>query len=166
MKELKKAIELWSKNQYKEAYQILEAILSEDPNHIETLELLGHILDEEALNKPLNQDLLFEKAKLCYERILDLNPNQIQANIDLADYYKRNKEFNKALQFYNKSIVLICSKINLDESLKDDLKDVYREMIFLLEEMGDVVQLKSCLEKALELFPESNFFTSIQLKYV
>ena len=162
-KRIKKTIEFWAENKYQEAYQCIENLLSDNPNHIVALGLMGNILDEEALKNADNQNVLFDKARLCYEKVLKLSPKHIQANIDLGDYWKRKKDYKKALQLYNKSIQLIC--MSGEDDLKDDLKDVYCEKILLLEEIGDIKRLMVSLEKAVELFPDSKLLISLHKKY-
>jgi tetratricopeptide (TPR) repeat protein len=114
-------------------------------------------LDEEALSLNAGQEILFAKAKRCYEKILAIQPDHPQTIIDLGDFWRRKKNYDNALKFYDKAIRLLHCEV-LDISTQDDLKDIYHEKLLILEEMGNNSEYKKTLNEAKLYFPESKLF--------
>lgn len=157
---LQEVVQLWAKDDYRSALNALEVILEKCPDTIEALSLMGHILDEQALNQGAGQELLFAKARRCYEKILTLLPDHPQTTIDLGDFWRRKKKYDNALEFYDKAIRLLHCE-DFDSSTKDDLKDVYHEKLLILEEIGNYSEYKKTLNKAKIFFPNSKLFQKL-----
>ncbi len=162
-KKLQEILEFWAKDDYVSAYKILDLILEKYPENIDALSLMGHLLDEQALSQKIRQDFLFEKARRCYEKILFLHPDDLQATIDLGDFWNRKKKYENALFFYDKAISIFkCG--GGDVSAKEDMIYVYYEKLLILEKIGRYNAYKKNISEAQMFFPDSELLKKLKFK--
>ncbi len=93
-------------------------------------------------------------ARQCYEKILRQDPLHAGALVDLGDYWERRRNFDSALELYDKAIALLRGKICGE--CPDELEYAYHVKICLLEETGRPEEAERCLREALRLCPDSD----------
>lgn len=91
-----------------------------------------------------------ESEKL-YKQVLQINPNSVESQLELARIYARQRRIDLAKDFYNKYL----------EKVKDNA-DVYKEMAMLYESIGDNIQSVKSIEIASSISPD-NIQTSFEL---
>lgn len=113
---------------------------------------------------PINNEYsIFEIAKIrqiqgndnesekLYKQVLQINPNSVTSQLELARIYARQRRIELAKEFYNKYL----------EQVKDNA-DVYKEMAMLYESIGDNIQSVKNIEKASSISP-NDIQTSFEL---
>ena len=113
---------------------------------------------------PINNEYsIFEIAKIkqmqgndnesekLYKQVLQINPNSVESQLELARIYARQRRIDLAKEFYNKYL----------EKVKDNA-DVYKEMAMLYESIGDNIQSVKSIEIASSISPD-NIQTSFEL---
>lgn len=97
---------LMQQESYQEAEQSVKQYLEYNPSNVEGLLLAGTIY-EKLLSTEKSDSSYFIKQKKVYERILQINPNHVQANYNLGiAYYNRGVTLvNGAAQNYEIDIV-------------------------------------------------------------
>ena len=113
---------------------------------------------------PINNEYsIFEIAKIrqiqgndnesekLYKQVLQINPNSVTSQLELARIYTRQRRIELAKEFYNKYL----------EQVKDNA-DVYKEMAMLYESIGDNIQSVNSIEKASSISPD-DIQTSFEL---
>ncbi len=162
---IQEAMEYWALNDYKKAYQCLDNILEKFPDNINALGVKGSMLEDEGLNSDANQDLLFDKARQCYERVLKINPMHLQAIIDLGDYWRRKDANHNALEMYQKAI-LVWENYKHDDVYIEDIIDVHHEILSILEELEEFDNLKLFIKQAIKFAPDSDCIIGFKDKYL
>ena len=97
---------------------------------------------------PINNEYsIFEIAKIkqiqgndnesekLYKQVLQINPDSVESQLELARIYARQRRIDLAKEFYNKYL----------EKVKDNA-DVYKEMAMLYESIGDNIQSVKSIE--------------------
>lgn len=105
---------------------------------------------------PINNEYsIFEIAKIkqiqgndnesekLYKQVLQINPNSVESQLELARIYARQRRIDLAKEFYNKYL----------EKIKDNA-DVYKEMAMLFESIGDNIQSVKNIEFASSISPD------------
>lgn len=113
---------------------------------------------------PINNEYsIFEIAKIkqmqgndnesekLYKQVLQINPNSVESQLELARIYARQRRIDLAKEFYNKYL----------EKVKDNA-DVYKEMAMLYESIGDNIQSVKSIEIASSISPD-NIQTAFEL---
>lgn len=101
-----RAWELGLQGQYDAAVDILDTVLEKVPRDIESLRMKGNLLELKAMDllehsaRKLTSSQDYLAARRCYEKILDLDPRNVTAHIDLGDHYKNLGAKDKALDYY------------------------------------------------------------------
>jgi tetratricopeptide (TPR) repeat protein len=119
----------------------LQNLLKATPEDIQALRLKGNVLEMRALDRAQysSQKLVRSRdyidARLCYEKILALDPDNTLALIDLGDHYRHLGAFGKATTFYERAIVLL-SKGKSSWSRRDEAEEVFERTIQLYRELG------------------------------
>ena len=168
---LQKIFELAYKNHEKEnfheAKDYYNQILEIEPNHFQSLALLGALflqIKEFDLAKPLlekvvqidpnnldannNLGIIFKelgepkKAIKFYEKVIEINPNYIHAKINLGIVHQDLGDFKKAVSCYEKAI-----EINPNHA------ETHNNLGALFQDLGDFKKAVSCYEKAIEINP-------------
>ena len=168
---LQKIFELAFKNHEKknfyEAKNYYNQILEIEPNHFQSLALLG------ALFLQIKE---FDLAKPLLEKVVQIDPNNLDANNNLGIIFKELGESKKAIKFYEKAIEInpnyIHAKINLGIAHQDlgDFKkavssyekaieinpnyaETHNNLGALFQDLGDFKKAVSSYEKAIEINP-------------
>ena len=105
---------------------------------------------------PINNEYsIFEIAKIkqiqgndnesekLYKQVLQINPDSVESQLELARIYARQRRIDLAKEFYNKYL----------EKVKDNA-DVYKEMAMLYESIGDNIQSVKSIEIASSISPD------------
>lgn len=128
---LKEAFELHNQNKLKEAEQIYNQVLKDEPNNIDALNLLFNLkhslgetqkaldISKKIINiDPTNKSGLFncaiisktignfEVAIKYYKKVLELYPNTIEANYNIASLYADIGNMPESIKYYNKVLEL------------------------------------------------------------
>lgn len=129
---LNEAIRLFNNRKFKEARELLKAIIQNNPNDSEAWRIAAQIdLDEYGLISLAFDELIeslrlqsnniaalltmgnlfmvykkdYETAKNYFEKILDYNPKSVKALYNLGVIHQKSGNFNDALIFFNKCII-------------------------------------------------------------
>ena len=134
---------------YDEALGILRDVLGESPADIGALRLRGNVLELKAMDlfehsgRKLTTSPDFLAARKCYEKILELEPENSKAKIDLGDHYRNLGAIDKALAYYQQAgAVLQAARVDAD--WKDDIDE-------LLRAVSDLAKKEHVAMKAKEL---------------
>lgn len=98
---------------YGSALDLIEELLTESPNDLEGLRLKGNVLEQKVLDlneysgKKLNRSSEYLAAQRCYEQILQLDPTNTVALIDLGDHFRNLEAFDKAFSYYERAVTLL-----------------------------------------------------------
>jgi len=152
------AWELGLQGEYEAALKLIGALLLEHSSDLVALRMKGNLLELKALDltehssKKLMSSKDYLAARDCYEKILQFDPRNTSALIDLGDHYKNLDAYDKAFSFYEQAVDLLRSgesRIDRKEKLEELLStclDLGREKK-TAERAG---QLKLVCEQLLE----------------
>jgi|SRR6185437_14444091 len=107
------AWELGAQGYYDAAFEILEGLLKEVPADVASLRMKGNLLELKTLEvmehsrKRLTSSADYLAARDCYKKILDIDPRNVRAHIDLGDHYKNLDANDRALEHYKQAIDLL-----------------------------------------------------------
>lgn len=128
-----------------EALRLLDDMLAAEEGHVAALRLKGNILEYLALEQaernqetPLKHPGMWE-ARQCYERILELDPDNTLALVDLGDHFKNLYAYVQAEDFYRRAIGLLERGVSR-WSLRDEINEVFDSLVELYEETGRISQ--------------------------
>ncbi len=146
------ALGLARSGEYMVALSRIESVLSRRPNYAEALMFKGNaielkILDMETdrISGPVRSPEM-KKARVCYEKALLLQPNNVMILADLGTHYRYIGNDEEAIKYYDKVIKM--------GNQADDVQAAYSYVealegkIRILEERGekdDALQLKQLL---------------------
>ena len=134
---IKEAFDLAHKNHKTNNFQIAinyyNQILEIEPNHFQSLFLLGALF---------LQIKKFDLAKPLLEKVIQIDHNNLDANNNLGIVFKELGEFQKAIKFYEKAIEIDSNYIHAQINLG-----------IVFQELRDYQKAISCYEKALEINP-------------
>ena len=121
------------KNNFKIAENLYKKILKTDPNHFESIFLLGS-LSAQTKN--------FNEAKQLLEKAIQINPDYADAHnnfgnvlIELGDYQKAKDCFQKTIE------------------IQPNFTQAHSNLGIVLKELGDYQKAISCFQKAIEIQP-------------
>ena len=123
------------KNNFKKAEELCNKILNIDPNHFDTIFLLGS-LSVQAKN--------FDTAEKFLNKAIQIQPNNINAHFNLGILFKELRNFEKSISCYQKAIEIQSNHARSH----NDLGLVYKEL-------REFQKSKNCFQKAIEI--DSNF---------
>jgi tetratricopeptide (TPR) repeat protein len=115
---------------YEEALLMVDRLLQLAADDVDGLRLKGNILELQALDrheystKKLMSSAEYLEARLCYERILALDPGNSMALMDLGDHYKNLSAFDRALEYYAQVVAALANKH--DSESRDQAEDLLR----------------------------------------
>ena len=167
--ELKRGLQYHQSGQLQKAEEIYKRILEINPNHSDSLHLLGVIAHQagkndiavDLINKAIrnNPESSFyynnlgsaykaqgelDEAITCFQKALELNPDYVDALNNLGSAYKGLGELGEAISCYRKAL-----------QLSPDYAEVYYNMGNAYKEQGELDEAVSCYKKALELKPDN-----------
>jgi len=166
--ELKKALQYHQSGQLHKAEEVYKRILNINPNHSDSLHLLGiivhqtgksdtavNLINKAILNNPKNPfcynslgNILKKQGNLseatsCYEKALELKPNYAEAYNNMGNVFINQDRLSEATSCYEKAL-----------ELKPDYAEAYNNMGTAFKDQGNLSEAISCYEKALELKPD------------
>tara|TARA_B100000989_G_scaffold273526_1_gene231735 strand:+ start:4842 stop:6251 length:1410 start_codon:yes stop_codon:yes gene_type:complete len=119
----------------------------------------------------------FYKAKKLYQKILDFNPDFLEANNNLGLLFQFEKEYDKAIECYKKiidinpkilsaqfNLGLVFQKMGKNENAKECYKKAIKlnpklvnaqyNLGIIFQKLGENENAKECYKKAIELNPK------------
>ncbi len=174
------AFENHKKNKLKVAESLYKKIIKTNPNHFDSIFLLGSLSAQignfKAAEKYLNQAAKinpnsadtyhnlgiiygtleeYKKAIISSQKAIEIQPNHIEAINHLGNLYKDLREFKKAKNCYERAI-----KIN------PNFAKSYNNLGNILKELGEFEKAKIAYMKAIEIQPKNpNTYYNIGLLY-
>ena len=127
------AIKEHQKNNLKTAEKFYKKILIEDPNHFDSIFLLGTLL---------LQTKKFDLAKQFLQKAIQIQPNHMEGIYNLGNTLRELGEFQKAINCYQKVIQINPNYI-----------DAHNNLGIVFEELGDYQRAMICYQKILEIQP-------------
>ena len=127
------AIKEHQKNNLKTAEKFYKKILIEDPNHFNSIFLLGTLL---------LQTKKFDSAKQFLRKAIQIQPNHMEGIYNLGNTLRELGEFQKAINCYQKVIQINPNYVNAHNNLG-----------IVFEELGDYQRAIICYQKILEIQP-------------
>jgi tetratricopeptide (TPR) repeat protein len=121
---------------YDAALEILECLLKENSLDTGSLRLKGNLLELKEMDllehsgKKLASSADYLAARECYEKVLQVDPGNVKANIDLGDHYRNLDANDRALEYYAKAVKLL-QQIPKDKTWKEDLKELGKAIALL-----------------------------------
>ena len=149
-KRLEEAWGLGIQGYYDAALEILEGLLEENPLDLGALRLKGNLLELkemdrlECSDKKLVSSIDYLTARGCYERILEVDPGNARAHIDLGDHYRNLDANDKALEYYREA-VRVLRQTPRDEAWKENVEELH-EALGLLKKYERLTAEVSSLE--------------------
>lgn len=148
---LERAKEFALQGSYESALQIIDDLLAVNRLDIDALRLKGNVLDLEVVHQT---ELLsntekankIELAKQCYEEALNIAPNNVLALIDIADFWREQQQFAKALGYYDHALELLKHR-QAYLSLEDEMDEAYAGKLETLRMLGDEKAVAACEEE-------------------
>jgi len=102
------AVQNHKKNNFKIAENLYKEILKTDPNHFESIFLLGS-LSAQTKN--------FNEAKQLLQKAIQINPNYANSHFNLGKVFKELGEYQKAINCYQKAIQINPNHVNAHNNL-------------------------------------------------
>lgn len=133
------AWELGLQGQYDAALEILDSLITDAAADIELLRMKGNLLELKAMDllehsaKRLISSPDYLAARQCYERILEIDPRNVSAHIDLGDHYKNLGAKDKALDYYS----LAAGDLRQSHPTQPAWRQAVEELRERVSELGD-----------------------------
>lgn len=130
---------------YDEAQACLDALLQKIPHHVDTLRLMGNIIELEAFAEELdgNGDFVHSpevaKARACYEQALAWQPNHIGILADLGTHWKNLGNHEQAMAFFEKVIAQLSNTAN-PATDHDGFEEALEGKIEILQQQGNLAE--------------------------
>ncbi|AXQ28805.1 hypothetical protein D0B54_08965 [Solimonas sp. K1W22B-7] len=154
--------DLFLSGQPDQALDALDDLLAADEANIEALRLKGNLLESVALERAeltagslLRQKGMWE-ARRCYERILELDPDNTVALVDLGDHFSNLDAYQKAESLYRQAIDLLQRGV-FRLSREHEINEVFDSMFQLYTETGrdNLAELARSEQASMLAEPES-----------
>jgi tetratricopeptide (TPR) repeat protein len=132
------AWELGLQGRYDAALEIMEGLLSKAPTDIESLRMKGNLLELKAMDllehsvKKLTSSSDYLAARQCYESILEIDPRNVTAHIDLGDHYRNLGAKDRALDYYK----LAATHLENGDQSRPAWKQAMQELLERVGELG------------------------------
>ena len=162
------AVENHKQNNFKTAENLYKEILKTDPDHFESIFLLGS-LSAQTKNfneaKQLLQKAIqinpnyadahnnfgnvlielgeYQKAMGCFQKAIEIQPNFAQAHNNLGTAHKELREYEKAISCYQEAI-----------KIQPNNADTHYNLGIIFQELGEHQKAIICNEKAIKLKPD------------
>lgn len=165
--EFEKALQYHQSGQLHKAEELYNAIISVNPNHSDSLHLLGVIAFQTGKNvqavnlikkaikynpdNPVYYNNLgnvhrdcdnLKEANLSYQKALDIKPDYAEAHYNLGTLFKDQREWDNAMSSYRKAL-----------EIDPGLAEVYNNMGNVLKKQRKSIEAISCFQKAVEVRP-------------
>lgn len=133
---LEEAWGLGIKGYYDAALEILEDLLKKTPTDVGSLRLKGNLLELKEMDrleysgKRLTTSADYLAARPCYEKILEIDPSNVKARIDLGDHYRVLEANDKALEYYREAARALQRTPN-GATWKEDVKELLDRVTLL-----------------------------------
>jgi tetratricopeptide (TPR) repeat protein len=121
---------------YEAALEIIAELLNQNPADLGSLRLRGNLLELKEMDrlehsgKQLASSVDYLAARSCYERILELDPSNAKANIDLGDHYHNLDANDKAMGYYGRAASALQNSPK-DESWREDVEELRKAVALL-----------------------------------
>lgn len=140
---------LWANESSAEHPALVTAqqVVADFPNHPKSYLLLGKM--QQALSQ-------WDSALLSYHRTLELDPNQVDAVVSLAQVYEKQYELKTAVEWYKKAI-----------SIDQKQTGIYEKIGLLYTQLQDMEQAVQAFQRELELNPNkasTHYYLAQRLK--
>ena len=141
-----KVKDLVNEEKFEEALDLLEQALKDQPNSDEVKKMLADTLF--SYGGYLNDELVLqhEKAKICFKRIVELEPNSYRAHYNLGISYQYLGKMDFALKECNEAV-----------RLKPDYKHCYYNIGVIYETTGRPKKALEYFDKALKIDPKFTY---------
>ena len=127
------AVQNHQKNNLQVAEKLYKETLKTNPNHIETIFLLG------SLSAQTNN---FDKAKKFFQKAIQINPNHVNAHNNLGNALKELGEYRKAIGCYEKAI-----------QINPNYAKAHYNLGIVFKELGEQKKAIDCYQKAIQINP-------------
>lgn len=133
---------------YDAALEILEGLLKEGPFDVVSLRLKGNLLELKEMDlleysgRRLASSPHYLAARACYERILEVDPGNVRALIDLGDHYRNLDANDKAVEYYSEAMHALQQKMK-EETWKEDVEELLKAVGLLTKHDRLAGQAKS-----------------------
>jgi len=127
------AVRNQQKNNFNVAERLYNKVLNINPNHLDSIFLLGTLFA---------QTKKFDKAKQLLNKAITINPNFVDAHYNLGNVLKELKEYKKAMACYEKA-----TQIN------PNYADAHNNLGNVLKELKEYKKAMACYEKATQIHP-------------
>jgi tetratricopeptide (TPR) repeat protein len=121
---------------YDAALELLEGLLKENPLDAGSLRLKGNLLELKEMDllehsaKKLISSADYLSARGCYEKILEIDPGNVKARIDLGDHYRNLDANDKALGYYREAVMKL-QQAPKEETWKEDVQELLAAVALL-----------------------------------
>ena len=158
---IRQAVFASNSGDYAESYRRLDELQRRFPDSVEPLRWKGNLLDLEALEEmeklgeeDVSADARLAEARRCYERILELHPNDAIALVDLGEDDERRGAFDQALERCDRALDLLNQGIFVHD-VEAELESAYVLKIRALRELGRSDEGDTVRTEALKRLPNS-----------
>jgi tetratricopeptide (TPR) repeat protein len=143
---------------YDAALEILEDLLKENPLDVVSLRLKGNLLELKEMDlleysgRRLTSSPDYLAARACYERILDVDPGNVRARIDLGDHYRNLDANDKAIECYSEAVRALQQSPK-EGTWKEDVEELLKVVELLTKHdrlSGQAKSLESWCRKVLD----------------
>lgn len=139
---LSEALAYARSGEYMQARALIESVLEHDPHHVEALIFKGNVIELEMLGRAqgsalfLSRSAGMKKARVCYEKALLLQPNNLTVLADIGDHWRYMDDQDQALKYYDRVVRL--GGLTGDERDVDAFVQAVEEKIRILEARGNL----------------------------
>ena|SRR5579862_3855642 len=114
---------------YDTAFEILDGLLGKNPVDVAALRLKGNLLELKAMEvleinrRKFTTSADYLAARRCYEAILQVDPEDAAAHVDLGDHYRNMGASDRALEYYG-TAANILRKTPSGPALREDVEQL------------------------------------------
>ena len=123
----------YKKNNFKSAEKLYKEILKKNPNHFDSIVLVG------TLSAQFGK---LEIAKQLFQKAIQINPNHPRVYYNLGLVFKEIGEYQKAISYYEKAI-----------KIKPEYFIAYSNLGIVFYELGEFQKAISCHKQAIQINP-------------
>lgn len=146
---------------YADALRAISEFLGENPSDLEAKRLLANTLELKVLDRAqyraekLMRSAEYARARRCYEEILEADPTNTLALIDLGDHFGNLGAYDKARSYYEQAISVLRQG-EFEVSWVDELNEVFDRYIDLSRQVGLVDEQKRLQREREQLLSEKS----------
>lgn len=136
---------------YDAALEILEGLLKTDSLDTGALRLKGNLLELKETDllehsaKKLISSADYLAARKCYEKVLEVDPGNVKARVDLGDHYRSLDANDRALDYYKQAMEAL-QRTPRDETWKEDVQELAEALADLTKHDRLALKAKSLKE--------------------